>query len=30
MLRNLGFKKNDTVIPTDIRLPPGDMKTRGT
>ena len=24
------FKKNDTVIPTDIRLPPGDMKTRGT
>jgi len=24
------FKKNDTVIPTDIRLPPGDMKIRGT
>ena len=24
------FKKNDTVIPTYIRLPPGDMKIRGT
>ena len=24
------IQKNDTVIPTDIRLPPGDMKIRGT